>query len=88
LGEEASSFSVKAEAARRDWTRVVFRLRVGEIPYAPALRLPLPLPATKGVIVDGKMPFWLLAGVVRFYAALGKQVAVFQARIEKDVPVT
>jgi len=85
---ESAWLRLEAKQDRKGWTRVLVQLRAGEIPYAAVLPWPLPLPSTEGVILDGKMPFWLLAGVARFYAAHGKRVAVFQARLGREVPVT
>ncbi len=81
--------TVRRQKARTGWVRLVFRLDRAEIPYMPQVAMGLPpLAASEGVILDGKLPFWLMAGLARFYAGRGARVAVFQPAINAAVCVT
>lgn len=81
--------TVQRQEGHAGWVRLVFRLRQAEIPYMQRVAVWLPpVAATEGVILDGKLPFWLWAGLARFYAVGGRRVAVFQPRINAVVCVT
>ncbi len=76
------------EGRRGEWHHVAFRLQESLLAYRESLTLPLPSVAGARVIVEGKLPFWLLTALVRHYRAQGKAVAVYQPPLSAAVVVT
>ena len=71
-----------------EWHHVAFRLKESLLAYEKSLRLPLPSVSGTKVILEGKLPFWLLTALVRHYRAQGKSVAVYQPPLSAAVVVT
>lgn len=53
----------------REWTRLNLRLITSHLDYLDAERLVLPaISSEKGLILDGKLPVWLVSALVRMYS--------------------
>ncbi len=76
------------EGHRGEWHHVAFRLQESLLAYRKSLTLPLPSIPGSAVILEGKLPFWLLTALVRHYRARGKSVAVYQPPLSAAVVVT
>ncbi len=76
------------EGHRGEWHHVAFRLQESLLAYRKSLTLPLPSIPGSAVILEGKLPFWLLTALVRHYRAQGKAVAVYQPPLSAAVVVT
>ncbi len=76
------------EGHRGEWHHVAFRLQESLLAYRKSLTLPLPSIPGSAVILEGKLPFWLLMALVRHYRAQGKAVSVYQPPLSAAVVVT
>ncbi len=71
----------------RHWYLAIARLQVPFLEYGPLRPPPLPSEA-RGVLLFGKLPRWVYAGLTRFFARQGVAVALWEPRLGQAVGVT
>jgi len=78
-GPASLPLEVQAQPQASDWLRLRFQFSLEEsvVNYAPQIVLPLPEPKGRGIILDGRLPLWLWAGLARFYAPLTRALVVY-----------
>ncbi len=69
------------------WARITVCLKRSVVEFSSVLGVPLPKVKEKGVILDGKVPHWLIMALARYYAGEGKAVAVYQPTLSGAVVV-